>query len=339
MTRGRGGASGRRVRALPADLSDARLDRRERVRRGRELRSLVGGVEARRDPDPDPPPRRRGPDLHPQPERDHATRCPGSSRRVRRLPVTQAVFDGEALWMSEHGPAAFQDTVSRIDSEAPPEGIVTFLFDILHARRRRPARHAARGARRAARGDRAAAQDPERDHVGPRDGTARPRRGAARGTRGRRRQGRRVAVQRGSSRQGVAQGEAGADLRPRRARRRVGPRAPAGLAVEPPPRRARPAHGRVRDGRKVLQGADRRAPRLADEGAARARDRAGRGSRCWCARSSWSRSRWTACSPRRATRAASRCASRGSSAIGRTRAPRRRTRSTTCAPPASPLLV
>jgi DNA ligase-1 len=51
---------------------------------------------------------------------------------VRGLPVTQAVFDGEALWMSEDGPAAFQDTVSRIDSEAPPEGIVTFLFDILH---------------------------------------------------------------------------------------------------------------------------------------------------------------------------------------------------------------
>jgi DNA ligase-1 len=42
------------------------------------------------------------------------------------------VFDGEALWMSEHGPAALQDTVSRIDSAAPPEGIATFLFDLLH---------------------------------------------------------------------------------------------------------------------------------------------------------------------------------------------------------------
>jgi DNA ligase-1 len=46
--------------------------------------------------------------------------------------VTQAVLDGEALWMSEDGPAAFQDTVSQIDSDAPPEGIVTFLFDALH---------------------------------------------------------------------------------------------------------------------------------------------------------------------------------------------------------------
>jgi DNA ligase-1 len=34
--------------------------------------------------------------------------------------------------MSEAGPAPFQDTVSQIDSDAPPEGIVTFLFDVLH---------------------------------------------------------------------------------------------------------------------------------------------------------------------------------------------------------------
>jgi DNA ligase 1 len=57
---------------------------------------------------------------------------PGIVEAVRRLPLTQAVFDGEALWMLEDGPAAFQDTVSRMDSEAQPEGIVTFLFDILH---------------------------------------------------------------------------------------------------------------------------------------------------------------------------------------------------------------
>jgi DNA ligase 1 len=57
---------------------------------------------------------------------------PGIVEAVRGLPLTQAVFDGEALWMLEEGPAAFQDTVSRMDSEAPPEGIVTFLFDLLH---------------------------------------------------------------------------------------------------------------------------------------------------------------------------------------------------------------
>jgi DNA ligase-1 len=58
---------------------------------------------------------------------------PGIVEAVRRLSVRQAVFDGEALWLGKHGPAAFQDTVSRIDSEAQPEGIVTFLFDLLHA--------------------------------------------------------------------------------------------------------------------------------------------------------------------------------------------------------------
>jgi DNA ligase 1 len=57
---------------------------------------------------------------------------PGIAEAVRRLPLRQAVLDGEALWMGDNGPAAFQDTVSRIDREAAPEGIVTFLFDALH---------------------------------------------------------------------------------------------------------------------------------------------------------------------------------------------------------------
>jgi DNA ligase 1 len=57
---------------------------------------------------------------------------PGIVSAARVLPVSQAVLDGEALWMGERGPAAFQDTVSRIDGTAAPEGIVTFLFDLLH---------------------------------------------------------------------------------------------------------------------------------------------------------------------------------------------------------------
>jgi len=57
---------------------------------------------------------------------------PGIVDAVRRLPVEQVVLDGEALWMGEDGPAAFQDTVAQIDSGAPPEGVVTFLFDVLH---------------------------------------------------------------------------------------------------------------------------------------------------------------------------------------------------------------
>jgi DNA ligase-1 len=57
---------------------------------------------------------------------------PGIAEAVRRLSVEQAVLDGEALWMGEEGPAAFQDTVAQIDGDAPPEGVVTFLFDALH---------------------------------------------------------------------------------------------------------------------------------------------------------------------------------------------------------------
>ena len=57
---------------------------------------------------------------------------PGIVHAVLGLAVEQAVLDGEALWMGEEGPAAFQETVAQIDSEAPPEGVVTFLFDVLH---------------------------------------------------------------------------------------------------------------------------------------------------------------------------------------------------------------
>jgi ATP-dependent DNA ligase I len=63
---------------------------------------------------------------------DTTAALPGIVEAVQRLPVKQAVLDGEAIWMGEHGPAAFQDTVSQIDRDAPPEGIVTFLFDLLH---------------------------------------------------------------------------------------------------------------------------------------------------------------------------------------------------------------
>ena len=56
---------------------------------------------------------------------------PGIADAVRRLPLEQAVLDGEAIWMGEGGPAAFQDSVSRVEGRAP-EGTTTFLFDLLH---------------------------------------------------------------------------------------------------------------------------------------------------------------------------------------------------------------
>ena len=63
---------------------------------------------------------------------DITAALPGIVEASLRLPVSQVVLDGEALWMGDDGPAAFQETVSRIDRDAPPEGVVTFLFDLLH---------------------------------------------------------------------------------------------------------------------------------------------------------------------------------------------------------------
>ena len=168
---------------------------------------------------------------------------PGIVQAVRRLPVRQAVFDGEALWMSVDGPAPFQDTVSRIDSEAEPEGIETFLFDLLHVDGEdlldTPLEQ--RGARLEAiapqlkipgaltsdpsEGQRVLDEALREGHEGVvvKDAASR--------------------VRRRSAREGMAQGEAGADLRPRRARRGVGARTPAWLALEPPPRSTGCAHG------------------------------------------------------------------------------------------------
>ena len=50
---------------------------------------------------------------------DITSALPGIVDAVRRLPVEQAVLDGEALWMGEAGPAAFQDTVSRSTARRP----------------------------------------------------------------------------------------------------------------------------------------------------------------------------------------------------------------------------
>jgi len=63
---------------------------------------------------------------------DLTARLPGIVSAVRALPVNEVVLDGEALWMGANGPASFQETMSHIDTDAPPDGVVTFLFDILH---------------------------------------------------------------------------------------------------------------------------------------------------------------------------------------------------------------
>ena len=102
-----------------------------------------------------------------------------------------------------------------------------------------------------------------------------------------------------------------------------------GWLQQPPPRRPR-SRRRLRDGRQDLQGHDRRAARLADRGAPRARDppRGPHGVRA--ARSWSSRSRSTVCRPAAATRAGWRCGSRGCAATGPTRTPRTPTSSPPC---------
>jgi DNA ligase-1 len=57
---------------------------------------------------------------------------PGVVEAVLALPAERVVLDGEAIGMAGDVPIAFQDTVARIDSEARPEGIATYLFDVLH---------------------------------------------------------------------------------------------------------------------------------------------------------------------------------------------------------------
>jgi DNA ligase-1 len=57
---------------------------------------------------------------------------PGVVAAVLELPVERVLLDGEAIGMTNERPLAFQDTVARIDSDARPEGIATFLFDVLH---------------------------------------------------------------------------------------------------------------------------------------------------------------------------------------------------------------
>ena len=176
---------------------------------------------------------------------------PGIVDAARALPVQQAVFDGEAIWMTRRRPGAVPGH-GRADRLRRAAGRGRHVpLRRAAPRRRGPARRAARASAR--RGSRRSRRSSRCRGVLTSDagrGAARARRGAARRPRGRRRQGRVVAVRRRPPRQGVAQGEAGAHVRPRRARRGVGPRAPAGLALEPPPRRARRRERRVRHGRQ-----------------------------------------------------------------------------------------
>ena len=92
--------------AGPGGAADAgRAGRRRRGRAGGD-RPGVGRVEARRRPDPGPPPRRRGAPLHPQPQRDHRPAAAPWPALVAGLPGGDLVLDGEALGVDDDGLAA-----------------------------------------------------------------------------------------------------------------------------------------------------------------------------------------------------------------------------------------
>ncbi|SDD50198.1 DNA ligase-1 [Geodermatophilus telluris] len=60
---------------------------------------------------------------------------PELAERVRALPCTTAVLDGETLALDDDGaPRAFQDTMSRFGSAGPDPAVLLspFLFDVLH---------------------------------------------------------------------------------------------------------------------------------------------------------------------------------------------------------------
>ena len=182
------------------------------------------------------PPRRRGARLHPHARRHHRARA-RDRRGALALPTDAAVLDGEAIALRPDGrPEPFQVTASRVGSGR----LNVLFFDVLHAGGDdlidRP------GAERfealaellpeAQRVPRAVADDASAARAVLDDALAR-------GPRGRAREVARRALRGRAPRRGLAEGQAAPHARPRRARRRVGPRPPPRLAQQPAPRRPR----------------------------------------------------------------------------------------------------
>jgi DNA ligase-1 len=166
-------------------------------------------------------------------------RLPGVAEWARSLPVRAIVLDGEAIGVDEDSrPHAFQDTMSSFgrdhDTRDGAGGALdAFFFDVLHLdgddlidrslEDRLEVVRALAGERRI----------PGLVTESPDDASAFLDRALAAGHEG-------VMVKAlGSRYDAVAQGEAGAVTRPRGHRSRMGPRPSPGLALEPPPRRAR----------------------------------------------------------------------------------------------------
>ena len=59
-------------------------------------------------------------------------RCPGSSTRCARCRSTQAVLDGEAIWMGDDGPGRVPGHDRAARRRRAARGRRTFFFDVLH---------------------------------------------------------------------------------------------------------------------------------------------------------------------------------------------------------------
>ena len=166
---------------------------------------------------------------------DVTARVPEIVEAALALPVRAAVLDGEAIALRPDGrPHPFQTTAARFGSRRDVAELrdtlplTPSLFDLLHLDGddlldlpgdERVAALAAVVPEGAAR--------PARGGHGRRGGGGGVRRRAGPRSRGRRGQGARRALRGRAPRGGLAQGQAPPHARPRRARRRVGPRAPA----------------------------------------------------------------------------------------------------------------
>ena len=296
--------------------------------------AAVGGVEARRRPHPGAPRRRRGPGLHPQPERHHRAASPRWSRWCGACrPNGWCSTARCSAWPRTVAPAPFQDTMSRFGADgrrAPTcSGRSSSTSSTSTATTWSTGRSSTGSA--CSNAVAGAVADPGDRHRRPGRGGGVRRRRAGRRPRGRDGQGARRAYEAGR------RGKAWRKVKPVRTLdlvvlaaewghgRRTGWLSNLHLGARDP-------DGGVRDGGQDVQGPHRRAARLADRALPRARGSQATASPCSCD-PSWSwRSPSTACRCRPATPAASPCASPASSATGPTRTRPRPTPSRWCRP-------
>ena len=211
-------------------------------------RAGVGRVEARRRPHPGAPRRRRGAARSRATSTTSPTGCAGSSTSSRSCPAATSCSTARRSASPTTAPHAGSRTrwatsvprrpaAARVAATASARSSSTCCTSAVvrcsTSRCRCDARSWPRPCRRRAGCRRSSTADADEAERVPR-----PARSAA-GHEGVMVKALDRAVRRRPPRRRVAQGEAGAHARSRRARRRVGPRPAPGLAVEPAPRRPR----------------------------------------------------------------------------------------------------